>query len=71
MKSKFSYPLDFLHLPAFCIFVSVKYDKTFLFLFFSYLPFSWLNTTMTENRKVLDASDLDGFDKVNISYYIS
>lgn len=26
---------------------------------------SWLNTTMTENRKILDGSDLDGFDKVN------
>ena len=27
--------------------------------------FSWLNTTMTENRKVLNTADLDGFDKVN------
>lgn len=26
--------------------------------------FSWLNTTMIENRKVLNTSDLDGFDKV-------
>ncbi|XP_050205488.1 phosphatidylinositol 3,4,5-trisphosphate 3-phosphatase and protein-tyrosine-phosphatase PTEN2A-like [Mercurialis annua] len=25
--------------------------------------YCWLNTTMTENRKTLDASDLDGFDK--------
>ncbi|KAJ7944463.1 Phosphatidylinositol-3,4,5-trisphosphate 3-phosphatase [Quillaja saponaria] len=25
--------------------------------------YCWLNTTMTENRKVLDSSDLDGFDK--------
>lgn len=25
---------------------------------------SWLNTTMTENRKVLTNNDLDGFDKV-------
>ncbi|KAH7566627.1 hypothetical protein JRO89_XS08G0204500 [Xanthoceras sorbifolium] len=25
--------------------------------------YCWLNTTMTENRKILDASDLDGFDK--------
>jgi hypothetical protein len=28
--------------------------------------FSWLNTTMTENRKVLNTNDLDGFDKVKI-----
>lgn len=27
---------------------------------------SWLNTTMIENRKVLNTSDLDGFDKVII-----
>ncbi|KAH9663719.1 phosphatidylinositol 3,4,5-trisphosphate 3-phosphatase and dual-specificity protein phosphatase pten [Citrus sinensis] len=25
--------------------------------------YCWLNTTMTENRKILDGSDLDGFDK--------
>nr|CAD1824291.1 unnamed protein product [Ananas comosus var. bracteatus] len=25
--------------------------------------YCWLNTTMTENRKILSASDLDGFDK--------
>ncbi|MCI08476.1 phosphatidylinositol 345-trisphosphate 3-phosphatase and dual-specificity protein phosphatase PTEN-like, partial [Trifolium medium] len=25
--------------------------------------YCWLNTTMTENRKVLNTSDLDGFDK--------
>lgn len=25
--------------------------------------YCWLNTTMTENRKILDPSDLDGFDK--------
>ncbi|XP_065876189.1 phosphatidylinositol 3,4,5-trisphosphate 3-phosphatase and protein-tyrosine-phosphatase PTEN2A-like [Euphorbia lathyris] len=25
--------------------------------------YCWLNTTLTENRKTLDASDLDGFDK--------
>ncbi|KAK9288638.1 hypothetical protein L1049_017098 [Liquidambar formosana] len=25
--------------------------------------YCWLNTTMTENRKILNASDLDGFDK--------
>ncbi|KAK2657539.1 hypothetical protein Ddye_010591 [Dipteronia dyeriana] len=25
--------------------------------------YCWLNTTMTENRKILDASDLDGFEK--------
>ncbi|XP_015578311.1 phosphatidylinositol 3,4,5-trisphosphate 3-phosphatase and protein-tyrosine-phosphatase PTEN2A isoform X2 [Ricinus communis] len=25
--------------------------------------YCWLNTTMTENRKILDTSDLDGFDK--------
>ncbi|PON67196.1 Atypical dual specificity phosphatase, subfamily A [Trema orientale] len=25
--------------------------------------YCWLNTTMTENRKILDASELDGFDK--------
>ncbi|KAK4260119.1 hypothetical protein QN277_003276 [Acacia crassicarpa] len=28
--------------------------------------YCWLNTTMTENRKILDASDLDGFDKRKI-----
>lgn len=32
-----------------------------LFVFF----LSWLNTTMMENRVLLDASDLDGFEKVN------
>uniref|UniRef100_A0A2P2L9R2 Phosphatidylinositol 3 4 5-trisphosphate 3-phosphatase and protein-tyrosine-phosphatase PTEN2A isoform X2 n=2 Tax=Rhizophora mucronata TaxID=61149 RepID=A0A2P2L9R2_RHIMU len=37
------------------VIVAIKYN--FLLLF------SWLNTTMTENRKILDASDLDGFDK--------
>lgn len=26
--------------------------------------FSWLNTTMMENRTLLSSSDLDGFDKV-------
>lgn len=31
-----------------------------------YFYFSWLNTTMTENRKTLTTNDLDGFDKVNI-----
>ncbi|XP_057449559.1 phosphatidylinositol 3,4,5-trisphosphate 3-phosphatase and protein-tyrosine-phosphatase PTEN2A-like [Lotus japonicus] len=28
--------------------------------------YCWLNTAMTENRKVLDGSDLDGFDKRKI-----
>ncbi|KAJ0098174.1 hypothetical protein Patl1_28624 [Pistacia atlantica] len=28
--------------------------------------YCWLNTTMTENRKILDASELDGFDKRNL-----
>lgn len=28
--------------------------------------YCWLNTTMTENRKILDGSDLDGFDKRKI-----
>ena len=27
--------------------------------------FSWLNTTLTENRTVINSDDLDGFDKVN------
>lgn len=31
-----------------------------------YFYFSWLNTTMIENRKTLTTNDLDGFDKVNI-----
>lgn len=31
-----------------------------IFLF----TFSWLNTTMMENRTLLSSSDLDGFDKV-------
>lgn len=31
----------------------------------SIFSFSWLNTTMTENRKILNTSDLDGFDKVS------
>lgn len=35
-----------------------------LFSFLGFWLFSWLNTTMTENRKTLNASDLDGFDKV-------
>ena len=34
--------------------------------FFFFLNFSWLNTTMSENRKVLNTNDLDGFDKVKI-----
>ncbi|XWS41855.1 hypothetical protein CRYUN_Cryun17cG0118800 [Craigia yunnanensis] len=28
--------------------------------------YCWLNTTMIENRTILDASDLDGFDKRNV-----
>ncbi|KAK7307653.1 hypothetical protein VNO77_40899 [Canavalia gladiata] len=28
--------------------------------------YCWMNTTMTENRKILDGSDLDGFDKRKI-----
>lgn len=36
--------------------------------FVSYLIFSWLNTTMMENRKVLNTNDLDGFDKVKIKH---
>lgn len=35
-----------------------------LILLLSFIP-SWLNTTMTENRKVLTNNDLDGFDKVH------
>ncbi|XVF15502.1 hypothetical protein REPUB_Repub09cG0159400 [Reevesia pubescens] len=30
--------------------------------------YCWLNTTMIENRTILEASDLDGFDKRNIPY---
>lgn len=30
-----------------------------------FIPFSWLNTTMMENRKILSTYDLDGFEKVN------
>lgn len=29
---------------------------------------SWMNTTMIENRKILDGSDLDDFDKVNYTF---
>lgn len=32
---------------------------------FSHVIFSWLNTSMAENRIILDNSELDGFDKVN------
>lgn len=30
---------------------------------------SWLNTTMMENRKVLNPDDLDGFDKVKKHFF--
>ncbi|XWS33566.1 hypothetical protein CRYUN_Cryun22dG0094300 [Craigia yunnanensis] len=30
--------------------------------------YCWLNTTMIENRTILEASDLDGFDKRNVPY---
>jgi hypothetical protein len=40
--------------------MKLKYNTTFSVIF------SWLNTTMTENRKVLNTNDLDGFDKVKI-----
>ncbi|OMO56610.1 hypothetical protein CCACVL1_26429 [Corchorus capsularis] len=30
--------------------------------------YCWLNTTMIENRTMLEASDLDGFDKRNLPY---
>ncbi|KAE8694045.1 Exonuclease, putative isoform 1 [Hibiscus syriacus] len=30
---------------------------------------SWLNSTMIENRTMLNASDLDGFDKGNVPYH--
>lgn len=50
-----------------------KYHSLFSYLyeklkFVTYLIFSWLNTTMTENRKVLNTNDLDGFDKVMIKH---
>jgi hypothetical protein len=32
---------------------------------FSHVHFSWLNTTMMENRVTLNPTDLDDFDKVN------
>jgi hypothetical protein len=44
-------------------------DMKFKFISFSVI-FSWLNTTMTENRKVLNTNDLDGFDKVKIKQLI-
>ncbi|GMI67248.1 PTEN 2, phosphatase and TENsin homolog deleted on chromosome ten 2A [Hibiscus trionum] len=31
--------------------------------------YCWLNTTMIENRTMLNASDLDGFDKRNVPYH--
>ncbi|XP_039042493.1 phosphatidylinositol 3,4,5-trisphosphate 3-phosphatase and protein-tyrosine-phosphatase PTEN2A-like [Hibiscus syriacus] len=31
--------------------------------------YCWLNTTMIENRTILDASDLDGFYKRNVPYH--
>ncbi|XP_039008125.1 phosphatidylinositol 3,4,5-trisphosphate 3-phosphatase and protein-tyrosine-phosphatase PTEN2A-like isoform X5 [Hibiscus syriacus] len=31
--------------------------------------YCWLNTTMVENRTILNASDLDGFDKRNVPYH--
>ncbi|KAK6287833.1 hypothetical protein POUND7_014012 [Theobroma cacao] len=30
--------------------------------------YCWLNTTMIENRTILDTSDLDGFDKITVPY---
>ncbi|XVF17624.1 hypothetical protein REPUB_Repub10bG0139300 [Reevesia pubescens] len=30
--------------------------------------YCWLNTTMIENRTILEAPDIDGFDKRNVSY---
>lgn len=35
------------------------------FLIYHFLLGSWMNTTMTENRTILDGSDFDGFDKVH------
>jgi hypothetical protein len=35
----------------------------------SSILFSWLNTTMMENRVTLNPTDLDDFDKVNASSF--
>lgn len=37
---------------------------SFIIIPFVFFTFSWLNT-ITDNRKILTADDLDGFDKVN------
>lgn len=53
---------------AICLFVYALGELELISFCFNncYFYFSWLNTTMTENRKTLTTNDLDGFDKVNI-----
>lgn len=38
---------------------------------YHFLLGSWMNTTMTENRKFLDGSDFDGFDKVKYALFFN
>lgn len=40
-----------------------------VFLIYLFLLGSWMNTTMIENRKILDGLDLDGFDKVKYAFF--
>jgi hypothetical protein len=37
-----------------------------VFLIRQFLLGSWMNTTMIENRTILDGSELDDFDKVTV-----
>lgn len=56
------------------IFAAVRERKFLLivpaahFFFFFVSLSSWLNTTFMEDRKILNTSDLDGFDKVRHCY---
>lgn len=38
---------------------------------YHFLLGSWMNTTLTENRKILDGSDFDGFDKVKYALFFN
>jgi len=46
---------------------SLKRTIALIFIFIFPVLFSWLNTTMMENRVTLNPTDLDDFDKVKLA----
>ena len=46
---------------------SLKRTIICIFIFIFPVFFSWLNTTMMENRVTLNPTDLDDFDKVKLA----